>query len=89
MTQYRNGEPYIPTCGESGPIPYRDDRGRSVRCGECLIVAVHPFGNTDAPYVHWTDLAPTGHPWRAYAVRNAANGRLIVPKGWRRLRPTA
>lgn len=79
--QYRNGQEYTPTCGGSGPIPYRDDRGRSVRCGECLTIAVHgDDGNTDSPYVHWTDLASCGHAYitPGHNKRNAANGRLIV-----------
>ena len=60
-----------------------DFRGRSVRCAKCLVIVVHPFGDTDAPYVHWTDTAPTGKRWIDYATRQAPNGRLIVPTDWR------
>jgi hypothetical protein len=56
--------------------------GRSLRCARTSLILVHPGGDTDLPYVHWTDLAPTGRPWMDYAVRNEANGRLIVPRDW-------
>lgn len=83
--QFRNGEPYTPKCTGTGPIPSRDDRGRSVRCGECLVIAVHPNGDWQQDYVHWTDSIPdgSGRTWMDVATRDGnAIGRLHVPADW-------
>ena len=65
------------------PVTRLDYRGRSVRCATCYVIVVHPEGNTDAPYRHWTDVTPDGeHTWACYTVRQAINGRLIVPHDW-------
>jgi hypothetical protein len=69
-----------PKCYQTGNIMGRDDRGRSVRCAECLTIAVHPFGLVDEPYVHWTDTIPdgSGRTWMDVSSRNSF-GRLRVP----------
>lgn len=61
-----------------------DFRGRSVRCGACLTIVVHPEGDPTVGYAHWTEATPDlAHTWMCYAVRQESNGRLIVPRDWR------
>ena len=78
MTSVYDPESY----GEPHAVARLDFRGRSVRCAKCLVIVVHPYGDWTADYVHWTDTAPTGKRWIDYAIRQASNGRLIVPKDW-------
>src|SRR5690242_17774308 len=57
-----------------------------VRCNACLCILVHPYGDTDAQYVHWTDPIPgdpKGRSWIDVSTRNTGNGRLIVPRDWK------
>lgn len=79
------------------PVLVNYYHGRSLRCRQtveapktsatgtrpCHIILVHPEGDTNAPYVHWTDRAPDGTRWIDHAIRNPSNGRLIVPADWR------